>query len=77
MSNNRNYPCHCGSGKKFKKCHGNIVYIQQAQTKCKLYQDRIEELQKQLNTAIVDYRDVFDTTLDLIIRENKDGKISG
>ena len=23
----RNEPCHCGSGKKFKKCHGNISLL--------------------------------------------------
>ena len=30
MSNDRNQPCTCGSGLKTKKCHGDIVKIQQA-----------------------------------------------
>jgi len=37
----RNDPCHCDSGLKFKKCHGDYVKIEIAKT---AYLDKFNEL---------------------------------
>lgn len=37
----RNDPCHCDSGLKFKKCHGDYIKIETAKT---AYLDKFNEL---------------------------------
>ena len=44
----RNDPCPCGSGKKFKKCHGSgSEYSSQKAARDKLVMDRMEAMIKQ------------------------------
>lgn len=52
----RNEPCPCGSGLKYKKCHGDIVKIQSCQQAAlKLMQELItEEVSKKESEVVND-----------------------
>lgn len=41
MANNRNQPCPCKSGLKFKKCHGDPIKIMLAK---QAYEEKMKEL---------------------------------